>query len=204
MNKSLLSIFIVLFSIFTFATLVSAQSFYDKKEWEMSLLEAFFGKLPYACGYSVDPLCFKCLVYMKILPMLFFFLLFFLLFYLILWETAANRPSSPLEVIVGQTGSKKMTHRETKIAALLSLVMSIVFLHYGDPTFAIRNLNIWMGVFLFVGTLLLFRGFAKATVAFFLVQMIILIVMLLLFSTYWNIALNPQINEIISECMGGV
>ena len=127
----------------------------------------------------------------------------FLLFYLIIWETAANRPSSPLEVIVGQSGGKKMTQREVRIAGMLSLVMSIVFLHYGDPTFAIKNLNIWMGVFLFVGTFLLFRGVAKATVAFLLVQLVILFIMLGLFVTYWNIALHPQISQIISECMGG-
>lgn len=181
----------------------SLAQFYQKEEWKRSLLESFFGALPNAC-YAFDPICFKCIVYMKILPMIFFFLVFFLLLYLIIWEVAANRPSSPLEIITGQTGGKKMTQREVKISAMLALVLSITLLHYGSPEFAVRQLNIWMAIFLFVGTFLIFTGMGRATFATYLVQAIVLILMLLLFSSYWNAAINPQINEIISECMGGV
>jgi len=203
MKSKILSMFLFLFFLLQY--LFTSSSFAqtpNQEEWKRSFLEGLLGELPNAC-YSFDPFCFKCLVYMKILPMMFFFLLFFLLFYLIVWESLASRPSSPLEVITGQA-QKRMTQREVKISAMLALVMSIVLLHYGTPDFAIRNLSIWMGIFLFIGTLLLFRGFARATVAFLLLQVIIAIIMLSLFVSYINMALYPQVDRIISQCMGEI
>ena len=87
MKSKILSMFLFLFFLLQY--LFTSSSFAqtpNQEEWKRSFLEGLLGELPNAC-YSFDPFCFKCLVYMKILPMMFFFLLFFLLFYLIVWES---------------------------------------------------------------------------------------------------------------------
>jgi hypothetical protein len=178
--------------------LSSAISLAQREEWSLKNILLILGEVPRYCLAGITPECFSCLLYVKFLPLIFFFALFFLIFFYLIHLMVERKP-----VVSPQTGevvSLPPTTFEMKIITLLSLVLSFVLLNAFTIKTILSQYMFWIGIMFLALIFLLMRGIAKLSGWGIIIGIIFAIIV---FASLWSFIVglvSPVIEGWIRLC----
>lgn len=156
-------------------TVVLAQS--DQTAFLQAILTIFLGNPPNACLPDfATPLCVQCLGFLKLLPLAFFTVVFFFVFYLIMRNAGMARTSK-------EGGTAEISGTGSKVAALIAIILAIVFVHSVQGGLQTILLFLSLG-FVFLA-LFLIASVTKGAVGI-VVIVVGIIVIIALWGFFWN------------------
>jgi hypothetical protein len=146
---------VVLVYILLNATLSLAQ----RGEWNIRSILLILGEVPRRCYGGITPECFSCLLYVKFLPLLFFFALFFLIFFYLIHLMVERKPV--VSPVTGEAVSLPPTPFEMKVITILSMILSLVLLNAFTIRTILSQFMFWIALMFLALVFLLMRGVAK-------------------------------------------
>jgi hypothetical protein len=165
-----------------------------QQELLRSILFALMGRLPAVCEVDLtDPECIRCMMYVKIFPLLFYTSVFFLIFYSVISQMIPSpTPKTGLEVLA--LAGRQLTQPYSKVAALIAVILGLFFLHVEIAP----RLGMWVQIALFVFSVLFARGVLKlGGVPLFAAGIIIWLALFLLFGAL----ILPAVEQMQRVCI---
>jgi hypothetical protein len=181
--------------------LVFAQA---KTDWSLQLVKVIFGDLPSPCVRGVSaPNCVDCIAYAKVIPFIFFVAIFFLMFYYIIAHMGTTQqapPGTPMLPVVA--GPRQLSVFESKVVAILSVVLAIILLHSIGTKTILSTLTFFVNFLIFIFVLFMLRSIFKMTSGMVVILEIIIAVVVM--AAIWNYVggmVNPLVQGWQTMCI---
>jgi hypothetical protein len=158
-------------------TLVIAQS--DQTAFLQAVLSIFIGNPPNACFSDfASPLCVQCIGFLRLIPLAFFTVVFFFVFYIIMRNAGMVRVTKE-----GASGDVSATG--SKIAALIAIILAIVFIHSGQVQAGLQTIMLFLSL-AFVFLALFMIAYATRGMMAIVVIIVGIIIIVALWGYFWG------------------